>query len=147
MMLINYCYQPIPKSPTRKDDPRLYRQRSVQWFNFWKGKTKGSKASFALGWYCRKAMLDYWDHILRDLHGLPTKSGESNLAMLWGSINEDSALVTYLNNIFPEDSDGVVLDKCSFLSLFLGHADYNKSTSVLPPLWFMSLSALCCPVT
>ena len=29
--------------------------------------------------------------------GVPTKEeNESNLAMLWGSINEDSALVTYL---------------------------------------------------
>ena len=54
-------------------------------------------------------MIDYWNQILSDLHGLPTKSGESNLAMLWGSINEDSALVTYLKNFFPEDKDGVVI--------------------------------------
>ena len=54
-------------------------------------------------------MLDDWNQILSDLHGLPTKSGESNLAMLWESINEDSALVTYLKNFFPEDKDGVVI--------------------------------------
>ena len=27
-------------------------------------------------------MLDYWNQILRDLHGLPTKSGESNLVVV-----------------------------------------------------------------
>ena len=56
-------------------------------------------------------MLDYWNQILSDLHGLPTKSGESNLAMLWGCINEDSALVTYLKNFFPEDKDRVVINE------------------------------------
>ena len=47
--------------------------------------------------------------ILSDLHGLPTKSVESNLVMLWGSINYDSALVTYLKNIFLEDKEEVVI--------------------------------------
>ena len=103
------CYQPIPTPPPRDDDPRFYRQRSGQWFNSRKGKINGSKASTALGWYGKKAMLDYWNQILSDLHGLPTKSGESNLAMLWGSINEESALVTYLKNFFTEDKDGVVI--------------------------------------
>ena len=31
-----------------------------------------------------------------NFHGLQTESNESNLAMFWGSISEDSALVTYL---------------------------------------------------
>ena len=60
-------------------------------------------------------MFDYWNHILRDLHGLPTKSGESNLAVV-GSINEDSDL----NNIFLEDSDGVVFRQMQFFVTFLG---------------------------
>ena len=64
-------------------------------------------------------MFDYWNHILRDLHGLPTKSGESNLAVV-RSINEDSDLVTYLNNIFLEDSDGVVFRQMQFFVTFLG---------------------------
>ena len=77
--------------------------RGGQWFNSLKGKINRSKASTALGWYGKKAMLDYWNQILRDLQGLPTKSGESNLAMLWGSINEDSTLVFYLKNVFPKE--------------------------------------------
>ena len=78
------CYQPIPTPPPRDDDPQFYRQRSGQWFNSRKGKINGSKASTAFGWYGKKAKLDYWNQILSDLHGLPTKSDESNLAMLWG---------------------------------------------------------------
>ena len=65
---------------------------------FVRGEIKGSKAATALGWYGKKAMNDYWNDLSNDLHaGVPTKEeNESNLAMLWGSINEDSALVTYL---------------------------------------------------
>ena len=73
------CYQPIPTLPPCDDDPPFYRQRSGQWFNSRKGKINGSKASTALGWYGKKAMLNYWNQILSDLHGLPTKSGESIL--------------------------------------------------------------------
>lgn len=54
-------------------------------------------------------MLNYWNQLFSDLHGLPTSSSESNLAMLWGSINEDSAIVTYLKNFFPNDKDGLVI--------------------------------------
>ena len=34
----------------------------------------------------------------------------NQILLLWGFINDDSALVTYLNNIFLEDRDGVVLN-------------------------------------
>ena len=44
-----------------------------------------------------------------DLHGLQTESSESNLATLWGSINEDSALVTYLNKFFTQNKGGAVV--------------------------------------
>ena len=41
-------------------------------------------------------MTDYWNDLCNDLHGVTKEGNESNLAMLWGSFNEDSALVTYL---------------------------------------------------
>ena len=41
-------------------------------------------------------MNDYWNDLCNDLHGVTEEGNESNLAMLWSSINEDSALVTYL---------------------------------------------------
>ena len=94
------CYKPIPESSSTGNDPRYYKQRDVKWFNARKGKINGSKAATALGWYGKKAMLDYWNQLSGDLLGLQTESSESNLAMLWGSINEDSALVTYLNKFF-----------------------------------------------
>ena len=43
-----------------------------------------------------EAMTDYWNDLCNDLHGVTKEGNESNLAMLWGSFNEDSALVTYL---------------------------------------------------
>ena len=103
------CYKQLSTSPSSDGDPRFYKQRSVQWFNSRKGKINGSKAATALGWYGKRAMLDYWNQLFSDLHGFPTSTSESNLAMLWGSINEDSALVTYLKNFFPKDKDGVVI--------------------------------------
>lgn len=54
-------------------------------------------------------MLDYWNQLFSDLHGLQTESSESNLAMLWGSINEDSALVTYLKNFFSHNKGKAVV--------------------------------------
>ena len=91
------CYEPIPESSGRNEDPRFYKQRSEKWFNARKGKINGSKAATALGWYGKKAMLDYWNQLSSDIHGSQTESNESNesnLAMLWGSIHEESALVT-----------------------------------------------------
>ena len=61
------CYQAIPTPPPCDDDPRFYIQRSGQWFNSREGKINGSKATTALGWYGKKAMLDYWNQILSDL--------------------------------------------------------------------------------
>ena len=54
-------------------------------------------------------MLEYWNQLFSDLHGLQTEPSESNLAMLWGSINEDSALVTYLNKFFSQNKGGAVV--------------------------------------
>ena len=73
-------------------------KKTAEWFSVRKGIINGTKAATALGWYGKKAMNDYWNDLSNDLHaGVPTKEeNESNLAMLWGSINEDSALVTYL---------------------------------------------------
>ena len=78
---------------------------------FVRGKINGSKAATALGWYGKKAMNNYWNDLSNDLHaGVPTKEeNESNMAMLWGSINEDSALVTYLNNFLAKNKDDLVL--------------------------------------
>ncbi|KAL9951170.1 hypothetical protein ACROYT_G043787 [Oculina patagonica] len=103
------CYKPIPKSSSTNNDPRFYKQRDEKWFNARKGKINGSKAATALGWYGKKAMLDYWNQLFSDLHGLQPKSSESNLAMLWGSIHEDSALVTYLNKFFAQNKGGAVV--------------------------------------
>ena len=44
----------------------------------------------------------------------------NQISLLWGSINEDSDLVTYLNNIFLEDRDGVVFRQMQFFVTFLG---------------------------
>ena len=71
---------------------------------FVRGKINGSKAATALGWYGKKAMNNHQSDLSNDLHAaVPTKEeNEANIAMLWGSINEDSALVTYLNNFQPK---------------------------------------------
>ena len=42
------------------------------------------------------------------MHGLQTQSIESNVAKLWGSMSEGSALVTYLKKFFSETKSGVV---------------------------------------
>ena len=114
------CYEPIPASSSGNDDPRFYKQRSDKCFNASKGKINGSKAATALGWYGKKAMLDYWNQLSGDMHGLQTESNESNLAMLWGSINEDIALVTYLKNFFSQSKERVVKETGIW---FLNHAD------------------------
>lgn len=44
----------------------------------------------------------------------------NQILLLWESINDDSALVTYLNNIFLGDRDGVVLRQMQFFVTFLG---------------------------
>ena len=43
-------------------------------------------------------MNDYWNDLCNDLHEVTKEGNESNLTMLWGYINEDSALVTYLKS-------------------------------------------------
>ena len=50
----------------------------------------------------QQLMNDYWNDLSNDLHGVTKEGNESNLAMLWGSINEDSALVTYLKSFLGE---------------------------------------------
>ena len=47
-------------------------------------------------------MNDYWNDLCNDLHGVTKEENESNLTMLWSSINEDSALVTYLKSFLGE---------------------------------------------
>ena len=54
-------------------------------------------------------MNDYWNNLCNDLHGVTEEGNEPNLAMLWGSINEDSALVTYLKIFLGEKTDNVTL--------------------------------------
>ena len=63
------CYEPIPVSSTCStyDDSRYYKQRGDKWFSARKGKINGSKAATALGWYGKKAMLDYWNQLSSDL--------------------------------------------------------------------------------
>ena len=60
-------------------------------------------------------MNDYWSDLSNDLHAavLTKEENESNLAMLWGSINENSALVTYLNTFLAENKDDLVLRETS----------------------------------
>ena len=62
-------------------------------------------------------MLEYWNQLFSDLHGLQTEPSESNLAMLWGSINEDSALVTYLNKFFSQHKGGAVVKQTAIWCL------------------------------
>ena len=45
-------------------------------------------------------MNDYGNDLCNDLHEVTKEENESNLTMLWGSINEDSALVTYLKSFW-----------------------------------------------
>jgi len=54
-------------------------------------------------------MNDYWNDLWNDLHEVTKEENESNLTMLWGSINEDSALVTYLKSFFWEKTDNVII--------------------------------------
>ena len=69
-------YEPIPESSSSNGDPRFYKQRSDTWFNARKAKIKGSKAATALGWYGKKAMLDYCNQLSSDMHSLQTESNE-----------------------------------------------------------------------
>ena len=91
------------------NDPKFYKQRSSEWLNAHKGKINGSKAATALGWFGKKAMNDYWNDLSNDLHAVTKEGNESNLAMLWGSINEDSALVTYLKSFLGKKTDNVIV--------------------------------------
>jgi hypothetical protein len=53
------------------------------------------------------AMLDYWRELRDTLLGNPIKKDkQENLAMLWGSMNEESARVTYLKGFFSENHQG-----------------------------------------
>ena len=52
-------------------------------------------------------MNDYWNDLCNDLHGVTEEGNESNLAMLWGSINENSALVIYLKRVLGKKTDNV----------------------------------------
>ena len=54
-------------------------------------------------------MNDYWNDLCNDLHGVTKEGNESNLTMLWGSINERSALVTYLKSFFRKKTDNVII--------------------------------------
>ena len=66
------------------------------WFRGRRGKINGSKAATALG-YGKVAMLDYWNELSSALHGTAHESRHTpNIAMLWGEMNEECALVTYL---------------------------------------------------
>ena len=94
-------------------------KKTAEWFSVRKGIINGSKAATSLGWYGKKAMNDYWSDLSNDLRvSVPTKEeNESNLAMLWGSINEDSALVTYLNKFLAKNKDDLVLRETGILLL------------------------------
>lgn len=54
-------------------------------------------------------MIDYWNDLSNDLHGMPKQANETNLAMLWGSINEDSALVPYLKSFLTKSKDDYIV--------------------------------------
>ena len=93
--------QIIISKTSNHSDPTFCKQKTAEWFNVCKGKINGSKAVTALGWYGKKAMNDYWSDLSNDLHaGVPTKGG---------SINEDSALVTYLNKFLAKNKDDLIL--------------------------------------
>ena len=90
------CYEPVSLSKT-VSDPRFFKQKGESWFIARKRKISGSKAATALGWHGKMAMLDYWIYLRDTLKGRSSESyEEENLAMLWGSMNEESALITYL---------------------------------------------------
>ena len=103
------CYKPI--SSTASNDPKYFKQRSTKWFEVRKGIINASKAATSLGWYGKKGMTDYWNQLSNDLHGSQNEAvdHESNLAMLWGSMNEHSALVTYLNKFFSQSKHGATV--------------------------------------
>ena len=58
-----------------------------------------------------EAMNDYWNDLCNDLHGVPKEGNKSDLTMLWGSINEDSALVTYLKSFWGKKTDNVIISQ------------------------------------
>ena len=120
------CYKSLTSKTSNHSDPIFYKQKTAEWFIVRKGKINGSKAATALGWYGKKAMSDYWSALSDDLHaGVPTKEeNESNLAMLWGSINENSAIVTYLNKFLAENKDDLVLRETG---IWLLSDDKNQS--------------------
>ena len=43
-----------------------------------------------------------------DLHRITKEPNESNLAMLWGSINEDSTLLIYLKRFGGKNTDNLI---------------------------------------
>ena len=43
-----------------------------------------------------------------DLHRITKEANESNLAMLWGSIKEDSTLLIYLKSFGGKNTDNLI---------------------------------------
>ena len=93
---------------------------------FVRGKSMEAKQQQLLVGMEKRPMSDYWSDLSDDLHaGVPTKEeNESNLAMLWGSINENSAIVTYLNKFLAENKDDLVLRETG---IWLLSDDKNQS--------------------
>ena len=76
-----------------------------------KEKLMEAKASTVLGWYSKKAMLDYWNQILSDLHRacLLNQVNQILLYCCGDLLMKIVLLSLYLKNVFPEDKDGVVI--------------------------------------
>lgn len=88
---------------TDESFPETTKQRSDKWLIYRKGKINGSKSAVSLGWFGKPMMEGYWNQ-LRQENGHTVKisvnpeqtSKHEVLAMKWGTMCEDSAMVTHL---------------------------------------------------
>ncbi|XP_070547064.1 uncharacterized protein [Ptychodera flava] len=76
-----------------RKDSRYFRQCSSEWFEVRRGLITGSKAATALGWRGKKEM----DDLYRSLRNHDDTQLQPNKAMKWGTMCEDSGVVTYIH--------------------------------------------------
>ena len=103
------CYELIPKSSSTNNGPRFTNNGTKSGLMPVRAKSMEARLQQPLDGMAKRQCLAYWNKLFSELHGLQTESSESNLAILWGSINEDSASVTYLNKFCSQNKGGAVV--------------------------------------
>ena len=81
----------------KSDQPeRYYKQGTDEaWRDARRGKMNGSRAAVALGWRGKEAMEEY----AKEIRTGGTMNDKLNYAMRWGSMCENHAIATYINEM------------------------------------------------